>query len=85
MRPDTHCRYTGRRRKSDGAEFMARIVADQLVEHLRPSGFVSIDLRSAAVERATKSTKWLSSRTCAMLAPVTTLFSAEAMSRGRRP
>jgi hypothetical protein len=32
--------YSGRRRVHDGAEAMARITADRLVQHLQQSGFV---------------------------------------------
>ena len=33
-------RFDGRKRKHDASEFMARIVAKRLVEHLEQSGFV---------------------------------------------
>jgi hypothetical protein len=33
-------RFDGRRRKNDAGEFMARIVAKRLVDHLERSGFV---------------------------------------------
>jgi hypothetical protein len=33
-------RFDGRKRKHDAGEFMARIVATRLVEHLERSGFV---------------------------------------------
>jgi hypothetical protein len=33
-------RFDGRKRKSDAAEMMSRIVADRLVKHLEQSGFV---------------------------------------------